>query len=72
MLVYGVVVFASGIENCMVFARNLTKCGNKGKKGRQATLHSLVVGRCAGAQGPGGPYHGEGGRLTRNTREYIL
>ena len=42
----------------MVFARNLTKCGNKGKYGRQAALNSLMVGRCAGGQGLGGPYHG--------------
>ena len=37
----------------MVFARNLTKCGNKGKYGRQAAFKSLMVGRCAGAQGLG-------------------
>ena len=49
------------VLNCMVFAGNLTKCGNKGKYGRQVPLHSLLVGRCAGAQGLGG-------RLTLNTR----
>ena len=32
-------------------------------------MNSLMVGRCAGAQCLGGPYHG--GRLTRNTRAYI-
>ena len=46
------------VLNCMAFARNLTKCGNKGKYGRQAALHSLMVGRSAGVQGLGGPYHG--------------
>ena len=59
---------------CMVFARNLTKCGNKGKYGRQAALHSLMVGRRARGQGLGGPYHGGGGgggRLTRNTEACI-
>ena len=47
----------------LVFARILTKCGNKGKYGRQAALHSLMVGRCARAQGLGGPYHGVGGEV---------
>ena len=60
MLVDGVVVFASGVE-LHGFAWNLTKCGNKGKYARQAALHSLMVGRCARAQGLGGPYHGGGG-----------
>ena len=45
------------VLNCMVFARNSTTCGNKGKYGMQAALHSLNVGRSAGAQGLGGPYH---------------
>ena len=54
----------------MVFARNLTKCGSKGKYGRQAALHSLMVGRCAGAQGLGD--HTMGGRLALNTRGYIF
>ena len=52
---------------CMVFARNLTKCGNKGKYGRQAALHSLMVGRRARGQGLGGPYHGGGGGGEVNT-----
>ena len=46
------------VLNCTVFARNLTKRGNKGKCGRQAALNSLIVGRCARAQGLAGPYHG--------------
>ena len=46
------------VLNCTVFARNLTECGNKGKYGRQAALHSPMVGRCARGQGLGGPYPG--------------
>ena len=61
------------VLNCMVCARNLTKCGKKGKYVRQAALNSLMVGRCAGAQGLGGPYNGgRGGRLTRNTRAVYI
>ena len=67
MLVDGVVVFAS----CMVFARNSTKCGKKGKYGGQAALHSLMVGRCARAQGLGGPYHGGPGGEVNTEHESI-
>ena len=45
----------------MVFARNLTKCGNQGKYGRQAALHNLMVGRCARGQGLGDHTIGAGG-----------
>ena len=46
------------VLSSMVFATDLAKCGKKGKCSRQAALHSLIIGRCAGAQGLGGPYHG--------------
>ena len=57
---------------CTVLARNLTKCGNKGKYGRQAALNSLMVGRCAGAQGLGGPYHGGGEVNTEHGSIYTM
>ena len=41
--------------NCVVFARKFTKCGSK-RHGRPEALNSLMVGRCAGVQGLGGPY----------------
>ena len=46
---------------CTVFARNLTKCGNKGKYGRQA----------ARGQGLGGPYHAGAGGGLHGTRKHI-
>ena len=57
------------VLNCFVFARNWTKCGNKGKYERQAALNSLMVGRCAGAQGLGD--HTMVGEVTWNTRASI-
>ena len=39
----------------LVFARNSTKCGNKGKCGRQVALHSRMVGRCASLRRPWSP-----------------
>ena len=57
---------------CTVFARKLTKCGNKGKYGRQAALHSLMVGRCARGQGLGGPYPGGGEVNTEHGSIYII
>ena len=58
MLVDGVVVFASGVELHVICKQEMTKCGNKGKYGRQAALHSLMVGRCVRGQGLGGSYQG--------------
>ena len=37
----------------IAFARNWTKCGNKGKQERQVALHSPMMRRCAGGQGLG-------------------
>ena len=45
--------------------------GIKGKYGRQAALHSLMVGRCALAQGLGGLYHGPGGGEVNREHESI-
>ena len=69
MLVDGVVDLQL-VLICTVFARNLTKCWNKGKYGMQAALHSLMVGRCPGP-GSGGTIPWEGEVNTEHGSIYI-